>query len=287
MDNSLSGSKRINCLVTQESSLDEFFLTVTNGLIILNEKFDYLYINEDTAKAAGINPDELIGKNIWLKFPKLVGTIFEKNTKKAMAERKINRFEWVSAYGNIVVFTIIPSDEGLLVSCEIPEKSEEILVSDEEKYHYIVKHAPIGICEVDYYSLKFKQVNNSISQTIGYSEQELLSMTILNICPPEEATRFKNTVKRNVCRNNFSDNAEYKVLTKDNHTLWINFNTRLTYENGKPNGLLLVWHDITERKNKQAKLEKQKKYLEKLVEIKNKQLQEQERLEPLAKPQTW
>ncbi len=278
MDKSLSQSKRTNQLMTQENSLDNFFLTVINGLIILDENFNYLYVNEDCAEIAGINSNEFIGKNIWRKYPKLVGTIFEKNTKEAMVKRRINRFEWISAYGNIVIFTVIPSDEGLLISGEIPEKSEEILASDEEKYQYIVKYAPAGICEVDYDSLEFKRVNNSLCQTTKYSEHELLSMTILDILAPAEVTKFRIRIKGDLFSSCFFDDSEYRILTKDGENCWINFNSRVTYENKKPAGLLLVCHDVTENKNKQAKLETQKKRLEKLVEIKNQQLQEQQRL---------
>jgi PAS domain S-box-containing protein len=89
MESPLSKAKRSDCGAVKNETissgskrpLDAFFLTTINSLIILDDRFKYLYVNEQKAKMAGIKPSELIGKDIWLIFPKLIGKFLRKTSE--------------------------------------------------------------------------------------------------------------------------------------------------------------------------------------------------------------
>ena len=72
-----------------DNELKVFFASIFRTIIILDHKYNYIYINERTANTAGLNDKDLIGCNIWEQFPSLVDTIFEKNVKEAMEKRKL------------------------------------------------------------------------------------------------------------------------------------------------------------------------------------------------------
>jgi len=96
----------------------------------------------------------------------------------------------------------------------LQEKSEEIVVQNEElseanqdlieakqkaeenevKYRllYDSNQMPISIFDVD--SLKFLSVNNAMAQKYGYTKEEFLTMTILDIRPESEITKVKQAV---------------------------------------------------------------------------------------------
>jgi PAS domain-containing protein len=60
-------------------------------------------------------------------------------------------------------------------------KSEAALRESEEKYRQLVNHAPAGIYEIDFNQGKFVSVNDVICEYTGYTRQELLTMSALDI----------------------------------------------------------------------------------------------------------
>ncbi len=262
------------------SKLIEFFISILGSLIILDHNYNYVYVNESAAHTAGIASKELIGVNIWQRFPALVGTIFEKNVREAMEQKEIRRFEWSGAYANIALeFMVAPLDEGALISCEdLPRITGETLEGKEDKYQYLIKHAPTGICEIDYSKLKFKSVNETICNLLGYNEKEILSMNILDVLDGDGKDRFQKRIERGLVGEKLADSTEYRLITKNGRELWVVLDAKLTYNDGKLDSVLIVMHDVTERKQMQAKIEEYNKNLEKLVDERTKQLQDKERL---------
>jgi PAS domain-containing protein len=59
--------------------------------------------------------------------------------------------------------------------------SEEALKHSEEKYRQLVNHAPIGIYKVDFNTGKLVSVNDVMCEYTGYTEEELLNMSALDI----------------------------------------------------------------------------------------------------------
>ena len=243
----------------------------------MDNNYNYVYVNEHTTKTAGLNYKDLIGNKIWEKFPSLVDTIFEKNVKEAMEKREIRRFKWPAAYESFdLEFVAAPLDDGLLISCE--EKGQPTLESNEEKYRYLIEKAPVGICEIDYLDFCFKSANEKLCKILDYREEELAHMSMVNVLDNEDKHRFQTRINRALTGEKLDDSTEYKLKTKEGQTLWAVLDMQLTYEDGKLDNILIIVHDITERKQIQAKLEEYNKNLESLVEERTKQLKNQERL---------
>ena len=260
-----------------DNELKVFFTSIFRTIIILDQKYNYIYVNERTARTAGLNDKDLIGCNIWEKFPSLVDTIFEKNVKEAMEKREIRRFKWPAAYENFdLEFVAAPLDEGLLISCE--EKGQPTLESNEEKYRYLLERAPVGICEINYLDFSFKSANEKLCKLLDYREEELMSMSMIDFLDGEDKHRFQTRINRALTGEKIADSTEYKLKTKEGQTLWAVLDMQLTYDDGKLDSVLIIIHDITERKQMQAKLEGYSKNLESLVEERTRQLQNQERL---------
>jgi PAS domain S-box-containing protein len=82
-----------------------------------DRNWNFIYVNENTARILGYSPKELIGKNFWKTFPNFIGTKLEKNYREAMSNREIRRFEWKTIYAKTGYreFTVFPSLEGITV----------------------------------------------------------------------------------------------------------------------------------------------------------------------------
>lgn len=59
--------------------LSDTISTIKEGYILLDEHFNYLFINDNAATLVKRNSDDLIGKNIWKEFPELVNESFYHN----------------------------------------------------------------------------------------------------------------------------------------------------------------------------------------------------------------
>ncbi len=69
--------------------------------------------------------------------------------------------------------------------------AEESLARSEERYRSIFEYSPLPKWVSDPETLRILDVNEAAVEHYGYSREEFLRMTLLDIRPPEEAARFR------------------------------------------------------------------------------------------------
>jgi PAS domain S-box-containing protein len=91
--------------------------SVRDGFIALNNFWDIIYANPCAGEYAGVDVDDLLGQNLWQRFPELDGTIYEKKFRKAMNDHEIQHFEERGIHKTDQWFSIsvYPSDDGISV----------------------------------------------------------------------------------------------------------------------------------------------------------------------------
>ncbi len=163
----------------------------------------------------------------------------------------------------------------VLVFRDITErkKAEEALRVSEEKANALIKYAPTGIYEIDYRVPKFKSVNDAMVSILGYTREELLAMSPFDLLDAESRVRFRKRIMNLLAGKKIDETAEFKVRTKDGWEIFAVLNVVFTYDNGVPDGAVVVAHDVTERRQMQNKLEEYAKNLEVLVEERTKKLE--------------
>jgi two-component system, cell cycle sensor histidine kinase and response regulator CckA len=79
----------------QESAraLRDILENTTDGFIALDFAWRFTYVNPEAERLLGRSRDELIGGELWEKFPELCGTSFEKNYRRVMAQQEPMEFE--------------------------------------------------------------------------------------------------------------------------------------------------------------------------------------------------
>ncbi len=79
----------------QESArtLRDILENTTDGFIALDFAWRFTYVNPEAERLFGRSRDELIGGELWEKFPELCGTSFEKNYRRVMARQEPIEFE--------------------------------------------------------------------------------------------------------------------------------------------------------------------------------------------------
>ncbi len=59
----------------------------TDGFFAVDSEWKFTHLNAEAEKLLGRTRDELLGHELWEKFPELVGSVFEANYRKVMAEQ--------------------------------------------------------------------------------------------------------------------------------------------------------------------------------------------------------
>src|SRR3954454_11475572 len=80
-------------LVESARTMTNILEKTTDGFFAVDSEWNLTYINAEAEAMVGRNREDLLGGHLWEKFPSLVGSIFQKNYEKVMADRVPIEFE--------------------------------------------------------------------------------------------------------------------------------------------------------------------------------------------------
>lgn len=90
--------------------------SISDAFYTLDSNWEFIYVNAQAEKYLEKTREELLGQNVWEKFPMAVGSVFEENYLKALKEKKAVSFEALSTFSNRwLEVNVYPSGEGLSV----------------------------------------------------------------------------------------------------------------------------------------------------------------------------
>ncbi|MBS1585217.1 MAG: PAS domain-containing protein [Bacteroidetes bacterium] len=103
-------------LVGQVSEIENVFESITDNFIALDKEFNFTYANQVALNLYGVTRNELLGKNIWQKFPHGKERKFYTELKKALDEQVPVQFEEFSpSVEKWVSVNAYPTQKGLAV----------------------------------------------------------------------------------------------------------------------------------------------------------------------------
>jgi PAS domain S-box-containing protein len=84
-----------NRLALQESAkrMSDILEKTSDGFFAVDPDWTFTYLNAEAEQMLGAKREELIGENLWAKFPDLAGTLFEENYRKVMRDQSALEFE--------------------------------------------------------------------------------------------------------------------------------------------------------------------------------------------------
>ena len=104
-------------LINSKRQITEILDSIQDNFIALNHYWNFIYVNKCAAEYFGVESDDLIGQNLWERFPKLIKTKCEEIFRRTMETNEIQHFEAPSMYGTgqCFDFSVYPSSEGISV----------------------------------------------------------------------------------------------------------------------------------------------------------------------------
>lgn len=99
------------------SKITRILDSIQDGFVAFNNLWDIIYVNPCASEYVRIDGDELLGQNLWQRFPELKGTIHEEKFRSAMYNHKVQHFETQGIINKDkwFDFSVYPSEDGISV----------------------------------------------------------------------------------------------------------------------------------------------------------------------------
>lgn len=267
-------------LIKSEELFRKAFKTSPDSINI-NRLEDGLYIdiNDGFCKIMGYSREEVIGKtslelNIWAipeDREKLVKGLRENGVFNNL-EAKFKRKDGILVSGLMSAIIIdldrVPHILSITRNVEEIIKAQQALRESEQKYRSLVQHNPDGIFIIDFNG-KFISVNEAVINALGYSEIELLNMSLWDVVPEQYHKLHRNRFKEILEGKNLDEPAEYEIIKKNGNKIIAEIRSVPYYKDGKIIGSQGIATDITDKKKNLNELLAAKEKAEELNKLKS------------------
>ncbi len=134
-------------------------------------------------------------------------------------------------------------------------KIEAKLRESEEKFRATFNQAAVGIAHTTLDG-KYQIINQKLCDIFGYSQEEIVNLSIADVTYSEDLDADRENVRRMVANEIQSFSIEKRYIRKDGSLIWGNLTVSLAREaSGEPKYLIGVVEDITDRKQAELALQ--------------------------------
>jgi PAS domain S-box-containing protein len=239
-----------------------------DGIFQVDKSGYFIFVNNAFAEFFGYKREDVLGTHFSVLLSnetlpgvkKMVDAVFHGRNIRDDVTMKHK-----DGHDVVVIFSAVPLKDhdaivgltGFLKDITERKKNEDALRKSEENFRNVIKYAPVAIYEIDFYGINFRSVNDAVCQISGYSREELLSMNPLDLLNEESKERFQENIAKKLAGEKIDESLELKIKVKDGRDLTVLVSVgAFTFKEGKPESVLVISHDITERKKMEVTLEK-------------------------------
>ncbi len=236
----------------------EILKRVGSLVMVANRDGSIAYAGPSVETILGYKPEEVLGDGWWrLTSSEGANRLNEKKRIICEATGKIavldKPYERAITAKDGTVYSILWQDTqgtggqiiGIGQDITDRKRAEESLRRSEERFRLMFASNPLPMWVYDIELLRFLEVNEAALAHYGYSKDEFLSMTIMDIRPPEEIPHLLENLAHT--RPPLQQSGEWRHQTKDGQTIDVQI-TSHTFQFGERSAALVVAQDITERK---------------------------------------
>jgi PAS domain S-box-containing protein len=195
--------KAQQALIESEKKYRQIVETAQEGIWLIDENHKTTFVNDKMCQILEYTQNEMIGREIYSFMDEEGQQIAAKLMKRKREVKSDKRhFKYISKSGkeiwaNVAANPFI-SETGeykgsMAMVTDITEikKAEQTLKRNEKKYRYLFENNPMPMWITDLNTFKFLDVNKMAILQYGYSREEFLSMTAIDIRPEEDKESFR------------------------------------------------------------------------------------------------
>jgi PAS domain S-box-containing protein len=241
-------------LVKERTKYQELADSISDVFFAVDKNLRYTYWNKASERLTGISAENAIGKSLMEIFPDNEARQQVKELYLQVIESKKPQHLTVNYPGGIHIIheiSVYPIIEGVSIFVkDITERkqAERSLKESEEKFRSIMENSADAIFITDQQG-KYVFTNKAVTDMLGFSSEEMKSMTILDITPKDKTAMYLEIFKHVLTEGKIF--TEIELLKKDGNYISTDLNSVLL-----PGGQVYgSCRDITERKQREKALE--------------------------------
>jgi len=273
--NITEGKRMEDALSERESRLNTLIQTIPDLVWMKDSKGVYLSCNKRFERFFGASEKEIIGRTDYDFVDKRLADSYRENDQVAMTKGtpSLNE-EWVTfssdGHRELLETTKTPvlDARGQLIGIlgighDITKRhqNEIKLAESEARFRNIMEHAPIGIA-ITSLDGRFLMINQALCDIVGYSMNELVKLTYMDITHPEDKALGFNDREKLLVSKIDSYQLEKRYFHKDGRLKWVQVTSTCVIKEPKaqPYFVALI-EDITERKQFAALISEKNSFL--------------------------
>ncbi|MFQ5822964.1 MAG: PAS domain S-box protein [bacterium] len=236
------------------------------------------FVNDRFCELSGYSRDELFGKVAHKLLLSKENQIFMNGKIRLRRQKISDRYEiqMKKKSGDTILVRVsgtpVLDDNGKVIGSigihiDITEqkRAEEALRESEERFRKIFEEGPLGMAIVNSH-YRLVKVNTVLCKMLGYTEQELIALTFLDITHPEENKKDVHFAERLFRGEIPYYKIEKRYIKKNKEILWGTLTASIIRdEYGKPLYGLGMIEDITERKQMEKALRESEERLSAII----------------------
>ncbi len=145
-------------------------------------------------------------------------------------------------------------------------KAERALRQNEEKYRLLFDNNPLPMFVYDQETYKFLDVNHSAIDRYGYTKEEFLEMSIMDIRPNVDASGFNELLRKR--KNGMLKFGIWRHILKNGYIINVDLITHSISLNGRPARIVLA-NDVTEKVKAESAMRQSEEKYRQIVENAN------------------
>jgi PAS domain S-box-containing protein len=247
----------------------------TEGIAILNSKGEYTYLNPAHVQLFGYDTSEaLLGKSWRHLYPPEEIMRFERDIFPILQQQGYWRGEAValrqngSTFAEEVSLNLTPEGNFICVCRDITQRqqTEAALRASEERFRSTFEQVTVGITHTGWDD-RFLRVNQTFCDIVGYTLDELLTKTFVDITHPDDVDTDKHYVNQLLAGEIKTFSMEKRYIRKDGSIVWVNLTGSLVRKStGELDYFVGVIEDIRDRKRTEAALQESEQRFRQLAE---------------------
>ena len=253
------GTERLAAETTEQKGNERVVAlmeSLTEGLCFLDRDYRFTYVNAAAERINGISREELLGRTQWEAFPGCVGTVLERQFRRAMVERATTEFEnHYAPWDRWFALKAYPAADGgicvLYRDITEPKRAADARHRAEERVRRVFDTQTVGMIEWNLDRGLITAANGQFLEMVGYSPEDVAAgrLDFRAMTPPEWTAQNEDSIAL-IRRSGRAPPYEKEYLRKDGARVPILI-AGVRFENSDNEGMSVIV-DLTDTKRAEA-----------------------------------